>query len=147
MSTVVAKPTAKQKLVSRHVCFFCGASPLSSMVSLWLCPGCECVACCSEEHRKADNMVAHNLECGCNKGFVSLAGRCSRNAVPSAQHLAPRHRDGKGDLGEDAHRSAFRQPRVHCAPLLPGRGNAWAMSATDGVGDQSCLMLLVCALA
>ena len=74
MRTVVVNPTAKHKLVSRHVCFFCGASPLSASVCLSLCPSCECVAYCSEEHRKIDHMVAHQLECGCKKGFVSPVG-------------------------------------------------------------------------
>ena len=74
MRTVVVKPTAKQKLVSRHVCFFCGASPLAASVCLSLCPGCECVAYCCEEHRKIDHVVAHQLECGCKKPFVSSVG-------------------------------------------------------------------------
>ena len=74
MRTVVVKPTATQKLVSRNVCFFCGASPLSPVVSLSLCPGCECVAYCSDEHRKIDHMVAHKLECGRKTGGVSQFG-------------------------------------------------------------------------
>ena len=61
---VVAKPTKKQTCVSRTNCFLCGASPVSAKVSLQLCPGCECVAYCSEHHRDMDRLAAHELECG-----------------------------------------------------------------------------------
>lgn len=71
MRTIVMKPTATQKVVSRQVCFFCGASPLAASVCLTDCPRCGCVAYCSEEHRKIDHLIAHQLECGCKKGFVS----------------------------------------------------------------------------
>lgn len=74
MRTVVVKPTAAQRLVSRHVCFFCGASPLSSSISLSLCPECECVAYCCEEHRKLDRVISHGLECGTKQGFTSPMG-------------------------------------------------------------------------
>mmetsp|Transcript_35000 Transcript_35000/g.58840 ORF Transcript_35000/g.58840 Transcript_35000/m.58840 type:complete len:378 (-) Transcript_35000:57-1190(-) len=72
--TMIFKPSAEQMCCSRSVCFFCGASPLSSSVSLSLCPGCQCVAYCSEKHRRMDHTFAHNLECGCEHAFVSRAG-------------------------------------------------------------------------
>lgn len=74
MRTVIVNPTAKQKLGSHQVCFYCGASPLAASVSLSLCPGCECVAYCSEHDREIDHMIAHKLECGCSRGFVTPVG-------------------------------------------------------------------------
>ena len=72
--TVIDDANRKEKCTSRNVCFFCGASPLSQGVSLHLCPSCECVAYCCDDHRKMDRMIAHQYECGCKKPFVAPNG-------------------------------------------------------------------------
>ena len=67
--TVIVDAPEKQRCTSRSVCFYCGTSPISQGVSLSLCPSCECVAYCCDEHRKFDRMIAHESECGCKKPF------------------------------------------------------------------------------
>jgi hypothetical protein len=101
-TTAIPKPTAEQTCLSRSVCFFCGASPLSSSVSLSLCPGCECVAYCSENHRRMDHTFAHNLECGCEHTFVSRAGvlvtPCHRLSILRVVTEAQKQSSGKIEI-------------------------------------------------
>ena len=59
---VIPKPTPAQRCISRLVCFFCGAHPLSKGVQLALCGGCEAVAYCSKACAEPD-WTEHHREC------------------------------------------------------------------------------------
>lgn len=69
LQTPITEPTDQEKLISRTVCFFCGAPPVAQGVKLSVCARCNSVVYCSKECQSKDWKMAHKRECKATEVF------------------------------------------------------------------------------